>query len=589
MAGRIPQNFIDDVVARVDIIDVIDSRVPLKKAGREYQACCPFHNEKTPSFTVSPSKQFYHCFGCGAHGTAIGFLMEYENLDFVEAVKELASSAGMQLPQTTNDDDFHSTPKSELEQSYQVLENAKRFYQQQLREHPQGKLAVSYLKERGLSGEVARDFGVGYAPEGWDNLLKALAQPCTTLANAGLVIEKDNNNGCYDRFRHRVIFPIHDQRGRVIAFGGRVLGDDTPKYLNSPETTVFHKGKELYGLYEARKRLKKIDSIVVVEGYMDVVSLAQFGIYNVVATLGTAVTEDHINRLFRTCNEIIFCFDGDRAGQDAAWRGMENGLAQITGERQLRFLFLPDGEDPDTLVRKIGTDAFNDLITNALTLSEFLLQKLSKDVDMRQIDGQARLLERARPLINKMADGVMKERLAELIANRARAETSKLIPQATTSPYRRQTSQRQAHQKLPPSLLRRVMGFIIQMPELEKLVDNPQKFSTLHLPGILLFIEIVEFLKSYPNVTTASILEHWRDHPEGKHLVKLAQQQWLLEKEEGDIEQEFHDAIQEMERLQLQQEHDDLWKKFQTEGLSDTEKQRYQTIIRELKKIKNNH
>jgi DNA primase len=512
--------------------------------------------------------------------------MEYENLDFVEAVKELASSVGMQVPVTSDSDNYQATLKSELETSYQILESAKHFFQQQLREHPQGKLAVTYLKERGLSGEVARDFGVGYAPDGWDNLIKALSEPCSVLAAAGMVIEKDNNSGCYDRFRHRVIFPIHDQRGRVIAFGGRVLGDDTPKYLNSPETPVFHKGKELYGLFEARKRLKKIEAMIVVEGYMDVVSLAQFGIYNVVATLGTAVTEDHINRLFRTCNQIIFCFDGDRAGQDAAWRGMENGLPHITGERQLRFLFLPDGEDPDTLVRKIGTDAFNDLVVNALTLSEFLLEKLSKDVDMRQIDGQARLLERARPLINKMADGVMKERLAELIANRARTETSKLIPQAATSTYRQQKFSRQSRQKLPPSLLRRVMGFIIQIPELEKLIDKPQKFSTLHLPGILLFIEIVEYLKINPNVTTASILEHWRDHPEGKYLIKLAQQKWLLEKEDGDIEQEFIDAIHEMERLQLQQEHDELWKKYQTDGLSDSEKQHYQTLIKKLKKIK---
>jgi DNA primase len=583
MAGRIPQSFIDDVVSRVDIVDIIDSRVPLKKAGREYQACCPFHNEKTPSFTVSPGKQFYHCFGCGAHGTAIGFLMEYENLDFIEAVKELASSVGMQMPTTDFESYAPAIPRFEIETSYKLLEQAKRYFQQQLRDHPQGPNAIEYLKKRGLSGEIARDFSIGYVPDGWDNFIKASGAQCKELVAAGLVIEKDNNAGCYDRFRDRVMFPIHDQGGRVIAFGGRVMGDGTPKYLNSPETSVFHKGKELYGLFEARRRLKKINSIIVVEGYMDVVALAQFGVYNVVATLGTAVTEQHINRLFRTCDQVVFCFDGDRAGQDAAWRGMENALPVLTGERQLKFLFLPEGEDPDTLIRKVGTDEFNQLVEKSQTLSEFLLKKLSSDIDMRQIDGQARLLERAKPILEKMADGVIKDRIAELISNRARADKSALVIQKTRATQSRPSLPKH-NPRQPPSLLRRVIGSITQMPELAKCIDDPQKFSSLNLPGILLFIEIVEFLQGYPNVTTATILEHFRERAEGKHLMALSQQSWLLEKEDGDIEQEFKDSLNELERLQLQQEHDELLNKFQSEGLTDSEKQRYQTLIRQIKR-----
>ncbi|MDH3355677.1 MAG: DNA primase, partial [Chromatiales bacterium] len=348
MSGRIPQNFIDDLINRSDIVDVVDSRVPLKKAGREYQACCPFHNEKTPSFTVSPNKQFYHCFGCGAHGTVISFLMEYENLAFVEAIKELASDVGMEIPKSEG----FSNPAPRIDKAvtqslYDVMGQANKFFQQQLRQHPQAGEAVDYLKQRGLSGEIARDFGIGYAPPGWDNLIKDLTPtPTKQLFDAGLVIEKEGQGSFYDRFRERIMFPIHDQRGRVIAFGGRILGDGKPKYLNSPETDIFHKGKELYGLFEARQSLKQIDRLIVVEGYMDVVALAQFGVRNAVATLGTAVTEPHLNQLFRTCSEVIFCFDGDSAGRKAAWRGLENGLPLMQKGRQIRFLFLPDGEDP---------------------------------------------------------------------------------------------------------------------------------------------------------------------------------------------------------------------------------------------------
>ena len=369
MAGRIPQHFIDELLNRVDIVDVIDSRVPLRKAGRDFQARCPFHEEKNPSFTVSQNKQFYHCFGCGAHGSAISFLMEYEHLDFIEAIKELAHKAGIALP-AIEEDPAHKAIDKDL---YGVMEEAASFYRQQLRNHADSPKAVEYLKGRGLTGQIASEFGIGYAPPGWDNLLKAIggsAQRQTQLATTGMAIEKEPGR-YYDRFRNRIMFPIRDRRGRIIAFGGRVIdSNDTPKYLNSPESPLFHKGKELYGLYEARQALRQIDRLLVVEGYMDVVALAQHGIRYAVATLGTALTPDHIAPLFRTTQEVVFCFDGDRAGRDAAWKALDIMLPELKEGRTARFMFLPDGEDPDTLVRKIGQTAFEELVKNAVSTTK---------------------------------------------------------------------------------------------------------------------------------------------------------------------------------------------------------------------------
>jgi len=346
MAGRIPQSFIDEVLNRTDIVEVIDTRVPLKKAGREFKACCPFHTEKTPSFTVSQVKQFYHCFGCGEHGTAITFLMDYEHMEFVEAIEELARRAGLEVPRETGT--THSqTPSTLLH--YALLERVADYYQEQLRTHPQAGRAVEYLKQRGLTGEVAARFNIGFAPPGWENIAAALDADGTIhkqLLELGLTIERDTGGSAYDRFRDRIQFPIRDRRGRTIGFGGRVLDDSTPKYLNSPESPVFHKGQELYGLFEARKAVRKLERILVVEGYMDVVALAQFGINYAVATLGTATTHEHLERLFRTVPEVVFCFDGDRAGREAAWRALENTLPVLRDGREARFLFLPDEEDP---------------------------------------------------------------------------------------------------------------------------------------------------------------------------------------------------------------------------------------------------
>lgn len=399
MAGRIPSDFIDALLTRIDIVHLINSRVPLRKAGREYQACCPFHDEKTPSFTVSPQKQFYHCFGCGAHGSAIGFLMEYERQDFREAVEELAQQAGMQLP--TDGEAVHTGP--DPRPLYDLLDQVATLYRRQLRQHPQAPRAVDYLKERGLTGEIAAGFGLGFAPPGWDFLLGTLgadAQVRERLLRSGLLIEQDGR--CYDRFRDRIMFPIRDRRGRVIGFGGRVLGEGQPKYLNSPETPVFHKGRELYGFYEARQANRTLERLLVVEGYLDVIALAQFGITYAVATLGTATSAEHLRQLLRGAPELVFCFDGDRAGRDAAWKALETALPLATGRQQIGFLFLPEGEDPDTLIRRAGRDGFEQHLRTAAPLSDALFDRLAEQVDMSSLDGRARLATLAKPLLDKV-------------------------------------------------------------------------------------------------------------------------------------------------------------------------------------------
>jgi len=418
MAGLIPQSFIDELLDRIDIVDVVDSRVKLKKTGKNYSACCPFHDEKSPSFTVSPDKQFYYCFGCGASGSALGFILDYERQSFPDAVEELAKMAGLEVPrEARNDSPAHKERKS----LYKLLEQSNQHFQQQLRHSPAKQHAVNYLKERGLSGAIARDFGIGYAPPGWDNLLKSVGleeHDRHLLVEGGMVISKQEDNKRYDRFRNRIMFPIRDVRGRVIGFGGRVLGDDKPKYLNSPETPVFHKGRELYGLHEARKAHKELPRLLVVEGYMDVVALAQYGILYGVATLGTACGEDHLNLAFKYTNEIVFCFDGDKAGRTAAKRGLENSLPVMQDGRQIKFLFLPDGEDPDTLVRQVGTETFIRLIEQAVPLEDFLFDSVAEDIDLTTMEGRARLSKRAAPLLHKLPNGVYQQLMFGNLAQR---------------------------------------------------------------------------------------------------------------------------------------------------------------------------
>lgn len=417
--SRIPESFVDDLLSRVDIVSVIDHRVKLRRTGKNYSACCPFHQEKTPSFTVSPDKQFYYCFGCGATGNAIGFVMEYDRAGFIDAVDSLAKVAGVEVPR--EDKPEQRAQDIKRKRLFSILEEAKAFYCDQLKHHPQKNHAVTYLKNRGLTGQIAKDFGIGFAPPGFDNLINNLGnneESQSLLIDSGLAIQKEDTKRIYDRFRHRITFPIHDERGRVIGFGGRVLGDDKPKYLNSPETAVFHKGRELYGLYEARQANRKLESLLVVEGYMDVIALAQYGINWAVATLGTACGEEHLKIAFRFVSEVVFCFDGDAAGRTAAKRALLNSLSSMEDGRQIKFLFLPDGQDPDTLVRQIGQERFIAQIKHAVPFEEFLFDVAAENIDIKTMDGRARFSKVAAPMIGKLPKGIFKELMFENLAKR---------------------------------------------------------------------------------------------------------------------------------------------------------------------------
>ncbi|GAB2510616.1 DNA primase [Microbulbifer agarilyticus] len=445
MAGKIPQYFIDDLLARADIVPVVDSRVKLRKTGKNYSACCPFHDEKTPSFTVSPDKQFYYCFGCGASGNAVGFLMEYDRLPFPEAVEKLAASLSLEVPREKLDAG-QLKRQQESQSLYQLTEKAAEYYREKLRDHKVSTPAITYLKNRGLSGAICKEFGIGLAPPGWDNLLNQLgtsSEKAGQLELAGLAIRRQDSDGHsngkesgkaepakrhhYDRFRNRIMFPIRDQRGRTIAFGGRVLGDDKPKYLNSPETPIFHKGRELYGLWEARQANRELKRLIVVEGYMDVVALAQFDIRCAVATLGTACGEDHIQLAFRHTQEIVFCFDGDKAGRTAARRALEAGLPHMQDGRSLRFLLLPEGEDPDTLVRQIGGERFDQLIDEqGRPLEDFLFDLLGEGINIQTMDGRARLSKAAAPLLDLLPAGVYRQLMFQQLARRTGLEQDML-------------------------------------------------------------------------------------------------------------------------------------------------------------------
>ena len=579
MSGRIPQSFIDDLLNRVDIVEVIDARVPLKKTGREYQACCPFHNEKTPSFTVSPGKQFYHCFGCGAHGSAIGFLMDYEHLEFPEAIEELARSLGLEVPREAGAG--HSPAASERrDDHYSLLERADRFYRAQLREHPQAARAVEYLKRRGLSGEIAARFGLGYAPPAWDALLSRLGSDAHAQELAlelGLLVRRDDG-GSYDRFRDRVMFPIRDRRGRTIGFGGRVLGDEKPKYMNSPESPVFHKGQELYGLFEARKANQKLERLLVVEGYMDVVALAQFGLSNAVATLGTATTPEHLERLYRVVHEVVFCFDGDAAGRRAAWRALENTLPMMRDGREARFLFLPEGEDPDSLIRRIGCEAFQQQTAESIPLSQFFLESLARQVDTRSVDGRAHLVELARPLMQKLPDSVFRDLMLEQLAGVSGLAPDRLSQRlfgaqepSPETPVKRRPGQSGR------SPVRTAIRLLLEQPELSRWVTRPSGFEDLALPGVALLNELLEMLWQDPHLSAGRLLEHWRGRPEGQHLARLASLPLVIP--ETGYETEFRDAIQRLVEQRTNQRTEQLLCKDRQAALSPDEKQELKQLL----------
>jgi DNA primase len=570
MPSRIPPEIIDRLLSRIDIVDVIDARVHLKKGGKDYIALCPIHTEKSPSFTVSPDKQFYHCFGCGAHGSAIGFLMDYEHMSFREAVEELAGRSGMELPRDG------TTPASNPDPgpSYGVLQRADTWFRRQLRSHPEAARAVSYLKERGLSGEIAAEYGLGYAPAGWNGLLHALGRDAPVvnqLVQNGLLVERSGRH--FDRFRDRIMFPIRDRRGRTIGFGGRVLGDDKPKYLNSPETPLFHKGRELYGLFEARKALRRIDRLLVVEGYMDVIALAQFGIRYAVATLGTATTAEHLERLFRACDRLVFCFDGDHAGREAAWKALNVALPTAGEGREIRFLFLPEGEDPDTLVRRIGAPAFEQLLDSARPLSEVFFERLGAGLDLGSLDGQARLAELARPLIAQTPPGIYREMMSTHLARLTGLPPARLGLHALRHPSMPQTQPAGSM-----ALVRRAIALLLQHPGLGPAAAKVNSdWRRLQQPDIALLAALLDLTQTQPNLSTAALVERWRDSEHFAELSRLAE--YDLSGAQEAPQEELAGALRRLNEQFRGQETESLFSKSCLGDMTEDEKVRLKQLL----------
>ena len=567
--ARIPDAFIDDLLARSDIVEVVGSRVPLKRQGKEYSARCPFHDERSASFTVSPTKQFYHCFGCGAHGTAISFLMNYDRLEFLDAVDELAKRVGMEVPRDTQP--RTAQQQDDIRELYAALDAATRFFQKSLEG---SDTARAYLDQRGVDEENRTRFAIGYAPDGYSALKDALGKDerrMKLLDRAGLFSKNDRGH-VYDKFRDRVMFPIFDRRGRVIAYGGRVMEkDDGPKYLNSPETALFHKGRELYGLWQVRQANQKIERLIVVEGYMDVVSLFQFGVTQAVATLGTATTPDHAELLFRNAPDVFFCFDGDAAGRRAGWRALESVLPRMKDGRQAFFLFLPDGEDPDTIVRKEGKEGFDERLKQATPLSQFFFDELTREVNMGTLDGKARLAERARPMLAQIPDGafgdLMKQQLATLTglgAKPAAAPVSRPPARAVAPAQRR-------------SLVRAAIAILLQQPSLAMTLEG-HHFSGLRLPGVELLIELLTLVEQRPDISTGALLEHFEGREEQESLHKLAAQ--TLPGDEAMWNQELHDAVAQLEKQLLLQRLEELQAKQRQQGLDDTDKYELRELLK---------
>ncbi len=633
MAGLIPQSFIDDLLNRSDIVEVVGSRIQLKKAGKNYSALCPFHKEKTPSFSVSPDKQFYYCFGCGAGGNALGFVMDHDQLDFPQAVEELAKRAGMEVPH--EESGRKHKPRQPVDSPlYPLLAAAADYYRQALKAHPTRKSAVEYLKGRGLSGVIARDFGLGFAPPGWDNLMKHLGgDPLQhkAMIDAGLLIENAETGKRYDRFRDRVMFPIRDSRGRVIAFGGRVLGDDKPKYLNSPETPVFHKGQELYGLYEARQANRDLDEIMVVEGYMDVIALAQQGLRNAVATLGTATSEEHLKRLFRIVPSVLFCFDGDAAGRKAAWRALEATLPNLQDGRRARFLFLPDGEDPDTLVRAEGTDAFRARIQqHSQPLADYFFQQLSDEADPRSLEGKAHLATLAAPLIEKIPGAnlraLMRQRLAEItglngeaLQHMAAAPTpnpDSSPPEYDDSAYyetgahyaetdyfeppeppKQQRSGKKEWKKdwkksaqrpdfkpraprtpatvEPPTLT--TLRTLLHHPNLAQKVEDVSHFAAEDDTYSQLLVALLGTLQKNPKLRSLQLIARWHGTDQGRLLRALAEKEWLISAD--NLEQQFFDTINSLAARQRERRLESLLRKARQGELSAEEKDQLRNLL----------
>jgi DNA primase len=592
MAGRIPQPFIDEVVSRSDIVEVIGARVPLKKSGREYKACCPFHTEKSPSFWVSPDKQFYHCFGCGAHGTVVGFLMQYEKLGFLDAVADLAERAGLELPR-----EAQSAREPAGGDLYDVMVRASRFFEQNLADNPRARL---YLDSRGIDAATRDKFALGYAPDSWNALLNrfgAQEDERRRLLQAGLIIERDARAaraqpGFYDRFRDRLMFPIRDARGRVLAFGGRVIDQGEPKYLNSPETPLFHKGRELYGLYEARQARTDFKRLMIVEGYMDVVRLHQAGITYAVATLGTATTQEHLHKIFRMTSELVFCFDGDRAGRQAAWRALENALGLARDGRELKFLFLPEGHDPDTLVAAEGADAFEARLKTALPLSEYLVQQLSAQTDLSHVDGRAKLASLAAPLFARLPEGVYRDLLLGRLAAEIRMPAEKLQEHLAAAGAAAAGTKRPPPRAEPipahrgrmsagrGNLLSQAIGLVLHHPAAARAAADFAALGPIDRPGVAVLKELLEQASAMAQPSTAMLLERWRDRPEYTRLSALAMAPAMVADQEGAAK-ELQMAIKKLaEAYGPGRRVNELLRKSAETGLNSDEKAELSSLLK---------
>jgi len=569
MAGRIPRNFIDDLLNRVDIVEVIDSRVPLKKKGREYWACCPFHGEKSPSFSVSSGKQFYHCFGCQKSGNAVGFLMDYDHMEFVEAIESLAQSLGLDVPYEQGS--APAKPAVGLEAMYQVMEQSSQSFEAQLKQTP---AAIDYLKNRGISGQTAKTFAIGYAPPGWNNL----SGDEKLLVDTGMLVKKEDGKQ-YDRFRHRLMFPIRDRRGRTIAFGGRVINpEDNPKYLNSPESPLFHKSDEIYGLYEMKKAVTNIDRIYITEGYMDVVALAEHGVATSVATLGTAINNRQIESLFRVCKNLVFCFDGDAAGKKAAWRSLEQCLASLKEGRLARFLFLPEGQDPDSFINEFGQEAFNQQVVSASTLTEYLFETLLAECNIGTLEGRAQFLDRLRPYFTQIPLQSLKDQiLAEVEHRLGQKIDGRMLRLLGEDKPRQQARSRQPEQHWTPTRL--AINLLLTKPSLALATGTHDELAESNIPGVDLLLKILDRIHDEPGITTQNLLDRFKDDDHEAHLYKLAAMEPPIENDES-LDLMFADCLQSLQKQYIDHRQKLLITKLQSgEALSESEKLEHKKLF----------
>lgn len=580
MKGTIPRSFIDDLVARTDIVELINSRVKLKKAGsHNYQACCPFHHEKTPSFSVSQTKQFYHCFGCGVHGNVITFLMEYDKLEFPEAIEELAAIHGLEVPRENvrGQDNRPQASYQTKRDLYGLMEAISQLYQQKLRlDIP----SQSYLQSRGLSEEIIQRFEIGFAPNAFDTVLKQFGtdnQEVQKLFDTGM-LSRNENGKVYDRFRHRVMFPIRDKRGRVIAFGGRVMGDERPKYLNSPESAIYHKGNELYGLYQALQHNENPEFLFVVEGYMDVVALAQFGVDNAVASLGTATTGEQIQQMFRVTEQIVCCYDGDRAGREAAWRAFENALPYLYDGRQLKFIFLPDGEDPDSFVRSQGKAGFEQYLQmQAKSLSEFLFDSLLAQVDLSSQEGKSKLASLAVPLINRIPGEMLRIYLRNILGQKLGILDPAQLEAMLPNRLQNSTASKPASAKIKRTPMRLLIALLLQNPELAKHVPDLTPLQTLNEAGFELFVSLAQICQANVGITMGALLEHWRNEPDYRTLEILANWDHMVSPE--NVEKEFIETLDFLYAKLVEKRVEMLIAKERISGLTAEEKQELVLLI----------